>query len=367
MANIIIYGGSFDPIHNGHIKIALEAHEKYDAKVIFVPSKYPRWKEPSAKAIHRLNMLKLALKPYANFFTIDTYELDNEQDPNYTIDTLKYYVNQFPNDQLFLLIGEDQVDKFHEWKDANKISELVQIVYYGRNDANHENASKNILKYHMEKLDGDLSNTSSTDIRNMKSIDTPLVVLKYIMDKNLYFAKQVRSYYSSARYEHVCSTAETAYLIAMVNESIDVYKTFIAAYLHDLGKDASKILYDECMEGEFSRFENLPPYCLHQFVGRYIAEHDFDIEDEDILDAIEYHCTGKAHMSNVAKVVYASDKIEPTRGYNSQDLMNVCMKDIESGFITVLRENKKYIDSKKQKNEKNFLSEECFNYYLKDN
>ena len=65
MANYIIYGGSFDPIHNGHLRIARAATLKLNADVIFVPARSPRWKECEASAEDRLKMMKLVLRAYA--------------------------------------------------------------------------------------------------------------------------------------------------------------------------------------------------------------------------------------------------------------------------------------------------------------
>ena len=154
MGNIIIFGGSFDPIHNGHLKIALEAYEHLGGKVVFVPSKYPRWKEPTAQAEHRLKMLKIAIKPYSSFFQVDDLELKATKNPNYTIDTIKIYREKYPNDHLYLLIGEDQVNKFHEWKSPDEIAKLATVVYYGRNDSSHAYVSENVKKYQMMYLQG---------------------------------------------------------------------------------------------------------------------------------------------------------------------------------------------------------------------
>ena len=91
--------------------------------------------------------------------------------------------------------------------------------------------------------------------------------------------------------------------------------------------------------------------------------NDFNIKDEEILDAIKYHATGKQNMSKIGKIVYASDKIDPSRGYNSQDMINECLKDIDSGFNYVLSENIKYFKLKNMEY-KNPLTIQCIKYYL---
>ena len=100
----IIFGGAFDPIHNGHIRVAREASKKFNATVIFVPAKNPRWKEPTETSENRLEMLKLALKAVDFKYEIEEYELNSNAEVNYSIDTIKHLKEKYANDNLYLLI-----------------------------------------------------------------------------------------------------------------------------------------------------------------------------------------------------------------------------------------------------------------------
>ena len=87
----IIYGGSFDPIHNGHIQMALKAKEVTNAdKVIFLLSKNPRWKNPQEDGKHRLEMLKLALKD-VSWAEIDLTEYKSNEEKNFTYKTIFFW------------------------------------------------------------------------------------------------------------------------------------------------------------------------------------------------------------------------------------------------------------------------------------
>ena len=87
----IIFGGSFDPIHNGHIILAKTALKAINAdKVVFLIAKNPRWKSKRTDDTHRFNMLSLAIKDYPNF-EISRLELDSNEEVNYTFDTISRY------------------------------------------------------------------------------------------------------------------------------------------------------------------------------------------------------------------------------------------------------------------------------------
>ena len=114
----------------------------------------------------------------------------------------------------------------------------------------------------------------------------------------------------------------------------------------------------------FPEYISMPEFSYHQFVGAYIAQEEFGIEDVFILDAIKYHATGRALMTNLEKIIYAADKIEPTRGYDSSALIEAMKKDYEKGFIEVLKHNKEYLLGQ-EKDIHNPLTDECMDYYLK--
>ena len=168
--NKIIFGGAFDPIHNGHINMAKNAMKALNGEVLFVPARISVWKENSAPIKDKIAMLELAIKGI-NGFSIEKYEIESTKEINYSIDTIRYLKEKYPNDQLYLLIGTDQVNEFHRWKDAKEIAKLVKIVYFPRPGyiINH-----NVKEFDMTEIrNGELYDTSSTKIRRLQSIDIP--------------------------------------------------------------------------------------------------------------------------------------------------------------------------------------------------
>lgn len=139
-----IFGGTFDPPHNGHIELAKKMIEntKLD-KIIFVPAANPPHKpgQPITPFIHRLKMLQFAMLGIKNFETSDI-EFSRMPNPSYTIDTMEELQKKYPGSTLFLIIGEDSLNQLHTWHKAQKLAERWKIITYPRKN---ENISEEIL------------------------------------------------------------------------------------------------------------------------------------------------------------------------------------------------------------------------------
>ena len=361
--NIYIYGGSFDPVHNAHLEIMKYLSKEEDSLLILTIAKAPRWKTPTETIDDRLNMLKLSLKEKnIENYVIDDFELNSDKDVNYTIDTLKHIVDTYGKDKhYYLVIGGDQVNKFNEWKSAKEISELSTVLYIKRA---HINLNKEIIKeYKMKRIPLTLPATNSTDVRECRDLDVPDCVLNYIFDNNLYFVKKIRSYIEERRYLHSVSVAKLCYEIAKSNHLKKPDRFFIAGLLHDIGKRVKEDEELEIMSKYYKKYLSLPKKAYHQFLGAFIAENDFQIKDKVILNAIKYHCSGNKNMSIMGMIVYAADKIDPLRGYDSKYMINPCMENAKEGFRFVLSENIKHLESQ-GKDYNNPLTLACIRCYL---
>ncbi len=361
--NILIYGSPFDPIHDGHLAMLLAAKEALSIdKIILVVTKNPRWKNTTTNVFDRINMVKLATQTY-RFIDVSLFEVESAQVVNFSIATVRHFKTVLPNDTLYYLIGGDQVEQFHKWKDASQFAPLIQLVAYPRTATNQDHP--NYKKFGIQPLFGPLYPFSSTRIRQGQSLETPLKVIEYILEHELYFIPKLKAFYQPKRFLHVVSTAQVAYAIATANH-LSGAKAFLAGIFHDIAKDMreedSKRLYEDYEPNPLP----VEPYALHQVVGTIVAKNEFNLDDEDILEAIRYHTTGKAQMGAIAQIVYASDKIEPTRGYDATSLLDQCKKQYHDGFLAVLKENYRHIQ-KKQHKITNPLVKECMQYYLGEN
>lgn len=124
-----ILGGTFNPIHIGHLILAQELQEKLKLdQVIFVPTYLPPHKDKSdiAPSKDRYQMIKLAIKTNRDF-SISGFEIKRDG-LSYTIDTLKEFKKQYPQDDLYFISGSDLLKYLDEWKDLPEIIKMVKFI-----------------------------------------------------------------------------------------------------------------------------------------------------------------------------------------------------------------------------------------------
>lgn len=131
-ALIGIFGGTFNPIHLGHLSLAREVSDALNlSQIRFVPSANPPHKpSPIVSAQQRAEMVQLAIQAYPNF-VLDTQELARTG-ASYTVDTLEQLSTQFPDDALCLMMGEDAFSKLNTWHQWQRLFGLAHIALVQR-------------------------------------------------------------------------------------------------------------------------------------------------------------------------------------------------------------------------------------------
>ena len=183
-----ILGGTFNPIHIGHLILAEEAREKLNLdKIIFVPTFLPPHKDNSdiVPARDRLAMVKLAIKGN-RYFSVSDIEIKRDG-RSYTIDTLKEFKKKYGQDELYFIIGSDLLKYLDEWKDLDEINKLVKFVVVTRPGYPLEKIPSYIKTMAIRAVD-----VSAFEIRKCikdnKSFGylVPDSVYSYIINKKLY-------------------------------------------------------------------------------------------------------------------------------------------------------------------------------------
>ena len=376
MEKIGILGGSFDPVHNAHIRMGLYAMESLGlSRVIYVPTAFPPHKMRALTANeHRVQMLHLALADTPGF-SVSEHELLNTS-YSYTADTLAYFKKLFPKAQLVLLVGADSAAYLDSWYKADYIFKTAEIGVFARGDYDTDLqavidriARQNGAK--ISQIPGEAIAVSSNQIRAMlqKGEDVsalvPKCVFEYIRKNALYqnlptiapadfdldrAAKHLSYLLKPSRYKHSLGVMETAEKLAE-RFGADVKKAQIAGLLHDCAKNIDPQRAEALLE----KYGLAPdvvtanePGLLHQLLGPKHAQAEFCIDDKEILDAIGCHTTGKVGMTLLDKILYLADFIEPYRSdfEGLEALRKLCKKDIDAAMRFALDLSVKHVLSK---------------------
>lgn len=201
-----IMGGTFNPIHNGHLIIAEQARQEYQLDlVLFIPAGVPPHKQQDSilNSFLRCEMIQCAIESNPNF-KLDTREVDSTE-ISYTYLTLESLSEQYPDAKLYFIMGEDSIYAVSSWRRPKDIFSLATILIAVRNDASNysrmENQITEIQKQYscsMEIIHSPSIMIASSDIRSKvakhQSIRylVPDSVAQYIIDHDLYKMEHVQ-------------------------------------------------------------------------------------------------------------------------------------------------------------------------------
>jgi nicotinate-nucleotide adenylyltransferase len=164
-----VFGGTFDPVHDGHVKPVAAAAERFGLeRVIWVPARMsPHKGAPPTDARHRVAMLALAIAGRPDW-SLSFDELDREP-PSYTVDTLRGLSARFLKDELWLLMGTEALAGFAKWKEPEEIVRLARIAAFHREPFVGDRLrvpDVADLRNRLEVFDGGSFRISATDLRD---------------------------------------------------------------------------------------------------------------------------------------------------------------------------------------------------------
>ena len=351
---IILFGGTFNPIHNGHIEAARLAMEKIGAKkVIFVPNFDSFENKDNLDYVSPFDRYKMVYEVIKNVpkFEIDNFEIMKGR-RCYTIETIKYLRDKYFEDDIYLLMGEDQLLNFHKWKNYEEIMELATIICIKR--SNHIIDKSNFCIHDFIFIDNDFNTISSSNIKeSLITRNLPYKALKYINDNGLYAKTRLSHFLSPSRFDHSVRVAKLAYDLMLLFDKENAIKGWVAGLYHDICKEFDKENIEMIAYGKYDLPVAPSWKVLHGPVGAKMLKDMFHFDDEMILNAIENHTIPNSDRSKLTildKVLFCSDKIEPKR--TEKDLVNidkirrVAMKDIHAAFDMILETLDKMYNTK---------------------
>ena len=325
-----IFGGSFDPVHKEHVRLAEEAVKSLELdKIVIMPARTPPHKKGKTLSLakHRLKMCENAFSSLPQA-VISDYEIKSGG-TSYTYVTCEHFKNLQPNAELFWLVGTDMLRDFPTWKNPKQILQNVKLAVCARAETGDWLAAEQ--KLFLEKFGCEFAvvpyngkDVSSTQIRVLAGAGmriTEFVGEKnaaYIKENALYEipnAKEALALENEKRRAHSLRVALCAAKKAPAL-GIPEEKAVAAALFHDCAKNlpmSSPYLNGFVCEKEWG---SVPDAVLHQFTGAYVAERAFGVTDEEILNAVRYHTSGREGMSELEKLIFLADMVEEERSFD---------------------------------------------------
>ena len=369
-----LMGGTFDPIHQGHLDIAQAALTELSLdEVWFMPagnSYHKTRPKQSADAKDREAMIRAAIEGVPGFAFCDE-ELKRPGE-TYSADTLTDFEKRFPDTAFYFLVGTDSLDYMDRWVRPADIFSRCTVAVAMRDTQTEAEVDEKIAALTAQfdarivKLKTPVKQVSSTEIRialhagrSARGLIPPAVE-DYITSRHLYgkmarltngeILADLQEKLDPARFEHVKRVAGTAALMADVWGE-DEEKARLAGILHDCAKYGDRQGFVEVCERlgiPVREAERQHPSLLHGKLGAYRARTCYGVDDPDILGAITWHTTGKEDMSLLEKIVFTADYIEPgrTKAMRLPELRRLAFTDLDAAVREILADTLYYLKEK---------------------
>lgn len=390
-----IIGGTFDPIHIGHLIIAQNAVTQYHLdQILFIPTGHSPHKDDKEieQSAHRLEMIRLSIKNNPDFY-FSAMEI-NAARTSYTYLTLQELHQTYPDWELYFIMGADSLDYLDKWMEPAEICRLATLLVAIRDDLDM-NRIKNKAAELKRLYEADIRpiitpnvSVSSHNIRERVAKGEPIRYLvtpeveEYIAHQCLYqedegqtpmnerlnkIKKTLKKELDKDRYEHTLGVMYTSACLAMAN-GYDMEKAQLAGLLHDCAKcipNEKKLKICAKNNIPVTQVEKDNPFLLHAKVGAFLARILYEVEDEEILHAISVHTTGAPAMNTLDKIVFIADYIEPKRdkAANLKEIRKTAFEDLDEALKMILCDTIHYLNG--SKNDKNIdpMTLETYHYY----
>lgn len=364
---LLLFGGSFDPPHIGHMSILRNAIAAVQPdRVLVVPAGTPPHKAAGeTPAATRLAMCACFL-PLFPALEISDMEI-RRSGKSYTWDTVEQLGRENPGAELYLCIGSDMLLAFTAWHRYRELLAAVTLVVQNRRseDAAPVLAAAEALKEQGGRIlfsGGEVEEVSSTQIRADiaagKSVQglIPPPADGIVQREGLYRACTVaqakelaRQMLSDKRYEHTKNVAAAAKHLAE-RYGADVQKAELAAWLHDITKEKNgqqmlQILAQDAIIAQ--QTVRRPKPVWHGPCAAVFAKNELAVQDEDVLGAIACHTTGRPGMSLLDKVLLVADMTSAERSYEGvEELRRLADQDLDAAVLASIRRSVAFVEER---------------------
>lgn len=365
-----IMGGTFDPIHYGHLMLAEQIKNSfYLDEILFIPVGRPYHKQNTlgANAKARLKMTTLAVQDNPSF-SVSDIEVKREM-PTYTVDTIKTLKSGvLSQDEIFFITGADAIYYLDQWKDFDHLKTMVTFI-----GATRPGVEMSVLHEKVEYLVSCGARVelctisalaiSSTEIRERIQTEKtvkyllPDAVVDYIEKKGLYkshhpkydsLKKLMKTSLSKYRYNHSINTSKICRKLAHIHgENIEYAE--LAGLCHDYMKELDnssslELIEKYKIEKDFCIINN--PNLAHGEIAAEVLCEEGLITEIEILNAIRWHTYGHETMAKLDKIVFIADVIEPSRSFEGiERIRHLAYQNLDQAVLTYLDQSEAYLKS----------------------
>ena len=389
---LAILGGSFNPIHVGHLVLAdtVLSGLRYD-RVVLVPAYCSPFKPDAPgmeSSVHdRMEMIAASIAGDPRL-TVDDCEI-RRGGVSYTVDTIKDIIRRYvPDGKPGLIIGDDLAADFPKWNKSDEITALADIII-----ARRVHSGTLHVPYPSVQITNDVMEISSGMVREKIAADAgwryliPAAARNIIEERGLYglgvpagvsgaqsglaeisvknlilrVEEAARNGLSLERFLHSRNTALLAWDMCrrlsarrLPADNLDPRLGYLAGIAHDLGKllsDKEQFRLAKKDGRRISRLEKEKPSLLHGRAAAVLLKERFGVHNEPVLKAVAMHTGGGENMCPLAKVVYIADKMEVSREKADPAIRKLVYAgdDLDDIFIAVLNQNISFLRARKIK------------------
>ncbi len=345
MGKILLFGGTFDPPHKGHRHLLETAISQVQFDRIFlIPAYIPPHKDhrPALNFEARKGIIE---EWFGNIPCLEILDIEEKLGGrSYTINTVEAIQKNYPNDDLYLLIGSDMFLSFEQWRSFEQLLERLVLVVGSRKKG--DLAELETYKKHLEQA----YNCKGIILCKMEAIECASSTLRA---SGRGIAEQVLAYIGQEmdvkRARHTVQVADYARTLAVKN-GVDPEQAYLAGLLHDCTKCRSRQWQVEYAKEHgivLTKDDLACPQVLHQITAPIFAEQEFGVTDRELLSALGCHTTGKPAMSPLEMLLLFADSCEPSRTYPAVEKLRAAgEKNLKEGTLMLLDHMIIYLNEK---------------------
>lgn len=362
MSRIAMFGGTFNPPHRGHVEAARACVRALALDcILLMPAGIPPHKQLPANtpsAVHRLRMTELCAREIEHA-RVCTLELEREG-KSYTADTVRELKKRFPDDTLWLVVGDDMLESFARWREPESIAAICRLAALQRKpekERDIERAAQQLrlsIGARVDIVKNPVLPLSSTQYREGQNGEMLLeTVQRYICHHGLYCPRpaldEVRlrmgRILSDRRLQHTLRVEQEAAELARIWKE-DEYEARLAALLHDCAREMPVEKQLNLLEkyGIIIQYDSKEyPQLLHALTGSVLALREYGAPPS-VAQAIRSHTLGSPGMSLLDKILFIADSIEPGRAYPGlEQLREKARRDLDSAVIDNMEQTCAYV------------------------